>query len=77
MRVVAGALTVAFLASACGGDKEPLTRQQYVAQADAICKKFEDELDALEEPTNAEEVGACVADAHPVVEGGGADLKEP
>ena len=76
MRLTAGVVALAFLASACGGEKERLSRQEYVRQVDAICKKFEDDLDALEEPANADEVAAFVDEAHRVAEDGVADLKE-
>ncbi len=44
-------------AAGCGGDGggDRLTKEEYIAQADAICKATEDELDALAEPATKEE----------------------
>jgi hypothetical protein len=64
-RTVALALVVScLLAAACGsdgdangnGESERLTKEEYIAQADAICKEANDRIEALSEPQSAEEL---------------------
>jgi hypothetical protein len=65
----------AALAAACGGD-DRLSREELVAQADAICAKHEERLDALEEPESIEDVEAFAAEARPIFEEGVEELKD-
>jgi hypothetical protein len=60
--------TAAVVASAgCGGGggqgDDRLTKEEFIAQADAICKEANDKLDALGEPANIEEVATFAEDA--------------
>jgi ABC-type glycerol-3-phosphate transport system substrate-binding protein len=52
--IFAGALVIGLLAAGCGSDdtstaSEALTKQEFITQADAICQKVNDELDAASE----------------------------
>jgi hypothetical protein len=78
-RLLLAGLALALVAAAtgCGESKggERLTKEEYVRQADAICAKFERELDALPEPKTIEEVGRLADQAKPIAKEGQAALK--
>jgi hypothetical protein len=78
-RLLLAGLALALVAATtgCGESKggERLTKEEYVRQADAICAKFERELDALPEPTTIEEVGRLADQAKPIAREGQAALK--
>jgi hypothetical protein len=63
------AVLAAFALAGCGGgEREPLTREQLIAQADAICAEASDELDALGEPETPEELADLAAEAAAIAE---------
>ena len=65
-RAVAVAMAVAAVAAACGGGDgggDRLTKEQYIAEADAICADINEQLDALGEPGNLEEVAELAESA--------------
>ncbi len=49
--LVVAAATAAGCGGGGGGGDERLTKEEYIAEADAICKEANDKLDALGEPT--------------------------
>jgi hypothetical protein len=72
---LAGALTL--LLAACGGgsdQEEQLTADQFRQQADAICKQYEDRIDALGNPRSLADLGDFVARAVPIIEEGNGKL---
>ena len=74
--LLAGALTV--LLAACGGgsgQEEQLTADQFRQQADAICKQYEDRIDALGNPRSLADLGDFVERAVPIIEEGNGKLR--
>ena len=71
------ALALAGVAAGCGGGggDDRLTKEDYIAQADAICKATNEEIDALGEPETLEEVATLAADAIKLQEDGLAELR--
>jgi hypothetical protein len=50
-------LVASALAASCGGGGgDPLTKEEYIAEADAICKDANEQIDALGEPQSAEDI---------------------
>lgn len=73
------ALVLAIVVAGCGGGGgggDRLSKDEYVAQADAICKEVEQKGDAIEEPTSLEDVGRFVDEALPVFDDGLDRLRE-
>ena len=71
----AGALTLAGCSG--GGDSgERLSKAEFVAQADAICRKYEARLDALGQPTNVTELRAFADKALPIAKDGRDELDD-
>lgn len=71
----AGALMLA----GCGGggdSGERLPNAEFVAQADAICRKYEARLDALGQPTNVTELRAFADKALPIAKDGRDELDD-
>jgi hypothetical protein len=64
----------------CGGDDngggERLSRAQFVAQADAICRRYEARLDALGQPMNVAELRSFADKALPIAREGREELGE-
>jgi hypothetical protein len=72
---LAGALTL--LLAACGGgsgEEQRLTADQFRQQADAICKQYEDKINALGSPNSLAELGNFVDKAVPIIEEGNEKL---
>jgi hypothetical protein len=76
----AASLCAVFLASACGGGGDRLSRQEYIRQADAVCKEYEGKLEAyegrLEQASSPKELGQVIDDAIPTVKDGVDALRE-
>ena len=71
------ALALAGVATGCGGGggDERLSKEEYIAQADAICKQANEEIDALGEPSSLEEIATLAADAIEIQTKSLADLR--
>jgi len=72
------ALALAGVAAGCGGGDgggDRLTKAEYIAQADAICKAANEKIDALGEPASLEEVAALATSAIEIQEGSLAELR--
>jgi hypothetical protein len=71
-------LAVCALALAgCGGSGgERLSRAEFVAQADAICRKYEARLDALGQPTNVAGLRSFADKALPIARAGRDELDD-
>jgi hypothetical protein len=52
-----------------------LTKAEYIEQADAICARFDEELDALAEPETLDDLAAMATEAKPIAESGVAELR--
>lgn len=61
-------------AAACGGG-DRLSREEYVAKADAICEKYGKQLDALPEPQTVAEVAGVAERALPIARKGVDELR--
>ena len=75
---IAIALAVALAAAGCGagdGGGDRLTKEEYIAQADAICKQANEEIDALGEPATLEEIVTLAASAIEIQEESLAELR--
>jgi hypothetical protein len=71
MRKCVGIVLIAAASAlgACGGDdEEPLSRADFVRQADAICADAEKRTDALPEPQSAADLKKTIDQARPIVE---------
>jgi transcriptional regulator with GAF, ATPase, and Fis domain len=78
--VAAAALAVLLLA-ACGGGgnsagetAQALTADEFRRQADGICRRYEDKLNALDSPSSIEDLQDFVARAVPLIEQGNEEL---
>ncbi len=71
------ALALAGVAAGCGGGGggDRLTKEEYITQADAICKAANEKIDALGEPSSLEEVATLAADAIEIQEASLAELR--
>ena len=58
---------LAAVAAACGGD-ERLSREELQTKGNAICSKYDKQIDAIGTPTSVEEVPEYVNKALPIVE---------
>lgn len=83
MRRALTLLLATALLAACGGSTssdETLTRDEYAAQADAICAKYRKQTDALARPTTLSGLADVAEDVLPILEqarGELGDLKPP
>ena len=78
--MVRGALTLAAAAAAlvaagCGGE-ERLSQEDFQEQGNAICAKYDKQIEEIGTPTSVEEVPAYVDKALPIVERQIGDMKE-
>ena len=70
--VVAAVVTTA----ACGGDgNDRLSQEEFQTQANAICQKYNDKLQALGSPSSPEEVGGFVDRVIPLLRQGLSELR--
>jgi hypothetical protein len=68
---LAGALTL--LLAACGGgsgQEQRLSADQFRQQADAICRQYEDKINALGSPSSLADLGDFVDKVVPIIEEG-------
>lgn len=69
--------TLALGASACGDDK--LSKEELGKKADAICKDYENKVEAVNEPANiqdADQAATYLKEVSPIVDEGVAKLKD-
>jgi hypothetical protein len=74
---------LAFGLAACGGNgggggangDARLSEEEFLKRANAICQRYDEELDALGEPETAEALGEAINDAVPIIERGVAELR--
>jgi hypothetical protein len=65
--------------SGCGGDDdggEQLTREEYAAQADAICTRYNERVRSLQNPRNIEELAEAADKTLPILDDAIGDLRE-
>ena len=72
-RRIAPLVSLFALAAGCGGG-ERLSKAEFVAQADAICRRYEARLDALGQPMNVTELRSFADKALPIAKDGREDL---
>jgi hypothetical protein len=63
------------LAGCGGGGKTALSKSEFVAQANAICKDYDARIDALGDPASLEDLVGLAAKAKPIAEDGVAKLR--
>ena len=63
------------LASCGGGGKTALSKAEFVAQANAICKDYDARINALGDPQSIEDLVGLVEKAKPIAEDGVAKLR--
>ena len=69
MRFVALLVLATVAWAGCGGDGgEQLTREEYASQADAICKRYNDQVAALQRPANIEELADAADKSLPLLD---------
>jgi hypothetical protein len=71
-------LTVLAL-SGCGGEDgggERLTREEYAAQADAICTKYNEQVRSLQDPSDIEELAEAADKTLPILDDAIGNLRE-
>jgi hypothetical protein len=76
---VAAAVGAAFLLAACGGGNGgggELTADEFREQADAICAKYDEQLNQLGEPQSLEDLQGLVDETVTILENGVAELRE-
>ena len=59
---------VAVVASGCG--EKALSKGEFIAKADAICKKYDRKLEALPDPKSIKDIGGLADKAIPIVDNG-------
>ncbi len=69
-------LASAALAGCGGGSADRLSQAEFVSRADAICRKYEERLDALGQPTNVTELRSFAERALPIARAGREELAE-
>jgi hypothetical protein len=69
-------LMAAPLSGCGGGDGESLTREEYTRQADAICTKYNEQVRALQNPSNIEELADAADKTLPILDDAIGDLQE-
>jgi hypothetical protein len=73
LRMTLMAIAALALLGACGGG-EPLDREAYIAEGDAICARMLEESTAIPRPASPEEVDAFLGEIVRIAEEGQADL---
>lgn len=79
MRAIIGAVAFVVLAAGCGGGSR-LSKSDFDAKANAICKRFTAKINAVPAPKSIEQVPAYVGEVEPFIERGVdeiASLKPP
>lgn len=76
-RLLVVALAVTVVAGCGGGGDAPrLSRTQYAAKADAICRKYNRQSQAFSNPTNLSELAAAVKKLTPLLDQSVRDLRK-
>jgi Tfp pilus assembly protein PilP len=71
-RVIVFAVLV--LLAGCGGD-DRLSSEEFVSEAEALCEEFDQRVNEVDEPQDADDVERYVNEVRPVVEEGLNDLR--
>jgi hypothetical protein len=66
------------LASGCGGDNGgggELSQEEFRQQANSICEKYNDKIQAIDSPSSPEDIGSYVDEVVPLMQQGIAELR--
>jgi hypothetical protein len=71
-------LLATILLAGCGGggDGDTLTRDEYAAQADAICAKYKQQTDALDRPRTLSDLSDVADDVLPILKKARGELRD-
>jgi hypothetical protein len=72
----AAGVSASLLLAACGGDGDGLSREEFVAEADAICAEFDQRVQEIEQPQSLDDVERYADEAQPLIEEGMTELRE-
>ena len=63
-------MLVTIALTGCGGDSDEtrLTREEYASQADAICKRYNEQVEELQRPANIEELAEAADKSLPLLD---------
>jgi hypothetical protein len=75
-RAILVALALAFLLPGCGGggSGEPLTKEEYASKADAICGKYNQQINSFENPKNLSDLAKVADRTLPVLDNAITDI---
>jgi hypothetical protein len=78
LAIASSGLAALVALSACGGDGGRLSKAEFVDRADAICAKYDKQIEPLQENAgdSAEELATALDKIIPIVEREGNELKE-
>jgi hypothetical protein len=69
-------LAVVLVAGCGGGGGKRLTREEYAAKADAVCRKYNEQTKALENPTNLRDLAKVADKTLPILDNALSDLRK-
>jgi hypothetical protein len=72
----AAGFSASLLLASCGGDGDGLSREEFVAEADAICAEYDQRVQEIEQPQGLDDVERYADEAQPVIEEGMTELRE-
>jgi hypothetical protein len=68
-------LATVVVVAGCGGGGDRLSQEELVSEADAICTRFEERLDEVEEPQDVQDVERFADETRPIIEEGIDELR--
>jgi uncharacterized protein YecT (DUF1311 family) len=66
LQALAAVLVLALVGCGEGSKSDRLTKDQWIAQADAVCAEYESRLEALPEPNDVADVARLAREAQPI-----------
>jgi hypothetical protein len=69
-------LAVVLVAGCGGGGGKRLSREEYAAKADAVCRKYNEQTKAIENPTNLRDLAKVADKTLPILDNALSDLRK-